>query len=94
ITWVLIKGLPLEYYNDDGLFAITKCLGYPIRVDRQTSLVTRGKFARVCVEIDLSKALPPEIGVDDEWFNIEFEGLNAICNHCRFAGHSSDQCVL
>ncbi|CAN0872747.1 hypothetical protein LINGRAHAP2_LOCUS10201 [Linum grandiflorum] len=48
ITWIRISGLPLEYYNDDGLFANTSCVGIPIRVDRQTSLVTRGKFARVC----------------------------------------------
>ncbi|CAN0898604.1 hypothetical protein LINGRAHAP2_LOCUS19801 [Linum grandiflorum] len=87
-------GLPLEYYNDDELFAITKCLGSPIRFDRKPSLVTCGKFACVCMEIDLSHPLPPEIGVDDEWFGIEYEGLKSICSHCRFAGHLVDNYVL
>ncbi|CAN0899222.1 hypothetical protein LINGRAHAP2_LOCUS20150 [Linum grandiflorum] len=64
ITWIKIEGLPLEYYQDDALYPIVNQIGSPIRVDRQTAMVSRGNFARVCVEIDLSKPLPPDVGVD------------------------------
>ncbi|CAN0857464.1 hypothetical protein LINGRAHAP2_LOCUS6757 [Linum grandiflorum] len=94
VTWIRIVGLPLEYYNDDGIFAITKKVGAPIRIDRQTSLVSRGKFARVCVELDLSRPLIPEVGVDGKWLQVEYEGIPKICRLCFHAGHDSVDCVL
>ncbi|PPR90369.1 hypothetical protein GOBAR_AA30316 [Gossypium barbadense] len=36
---------------------IGKLVGKPIKVDSNTSLGTRGKFAGICVEVDLSKPL-------------------------------------
>ncbi|CAN0927558.1 hypothetical protein LINGRAHAP2_LOCUS35976 [Linum grandiflorum] len=94
ITWIRIEGLPLEYYNDDALFAITGRIGSPIRVDRQTALVARGKFARVCIEIDLSKPLIPEVGVDGEWLKVAYEGIPTICRYCWHAGHTTQSCSL
>ncbi|CAN0906365.1 hypothetical protein LINGRAHAP2_LOCUS24210 [Linum grandiflorum] len=91
VTWIQLSGLPLEYYNDDGLFAIASRIGTPIRIDRQTALVTRGKFARLCVEID---PLLPEIGVDGHWQKIAYEGIPRICRHCWHAGHSIEDCIL
>ncbi|CAN0838520.1 hypothetical protein LINGRAHAP2_LOCUS2197 [Linum grandiflorum] len=75
VTWIQLSGLPLEYYNDDGLFAIASRIGTPIRSDRKAALVTRGKFARLCVEIDLSKPLLPKIGVNGHWQKIVYEGI-------------------
>ncbi|CAN1254120.1 hypothetical protein LINPERPRIM_LOCUS8540 [Linum perenne] len=83
----------MEYYNDDGIFALANKIGAPIRIDRQTALITRGKFARVCVEVNLSKPLIPLIGVEDNWLKVEYEGIPLICLKCSHAGHDSASCT-
>ncbi|XP_075481174.1 uncharacterized protein LOC142521884 [Primulina tabacum] len=57
LVWVRFPCLPVEYYDKDFLMKIGRKIGRPIRVDQATSLVSRGKFARICVEI--RKALIP-----------------------------------
>ncbi|CAN0919314.1 hypothetical protein LINGRAHAP2_LOCUS31383 [Linum grandiflorum] len=94
ITWICIEGLPLEYYHDDALFPIASQIGSPIRVDRQTALVSRGKFARICMEIDLDAPLLPEVGVDGEWFKVVYEGIPTICPFCWHVGHTTADCHL
>ncbi|CAN0854240.1 hypothetical protein LINGRAHAP2_LOCUS5869 [Linum grandiflorum] len=93
VTWIRIAGLPLEYYNDDGIYAVAQKVGLPIRIDRQTALVSRGKFARVCVQVNLSKPLFPVVGVEDNWLKVEYEGIPLICRKCWFAGHNSSSCL-
>lgn len=56
-------------------------------MDPNTSYATRGKFARVCVEIDLNKPLVPKIYVGGNWQTIEYEGLNLICFKCGHVDH-------
>ncbi|CAN0859756.1 hypothetical protein LINGRAHAP2_LOCUS7750 [Linum grandiflorum] len=94
ITWIRTEGLPFEYYHDDSLFAIASQVGAPIRTDRQTTMVSRGKFAWLCVEIDLSKPLPSEVWVDGEWLKVAYEGIPTICRLCWHAGHATDSCNL
>ncbi|KAJ8898838.1 hypothetical protein K2173_008147 [Erythroxylum novogranatense] len=38
-------------------------IGRTLRIDRQTAASSRGNFARLCVELDLSQALKPKINV-------------------------------
>lgn len=51
--WVRFPTLPIEYYNEKALFHITKVLGVPLKIDINTAMTARGKYARVCVEMDL-----------------------------------------
>ncbi|CAN0837416.1 hypothetical protein LINGRAHAP2_LOCUS1797 [Linum grandiflorum] len=57
-------------------------------------MVTSGKFARVCVEIDLSKPLPPDVRVDGAWLKFVYEGIPSICRYCWHARHSTEICHL
>lgn len=57
LVWVRFPCLPIQYYDKDFLMKIGSKIGRPIRVDQATSLVSRGKFARICVEVDISKPL-------------------------------------
>ncbi|KAE8705252.1 hypothetical protein F3Y22_tig00110429pilonHSYRG00369 [Hibiscus syriacus] len=56
-------------------------------VDPNTSYASKGRFARVCVEIDFGKAVVPKIEVDGRWYSVEYEGLPMICFHCGKFGH-------
>lgn len=55
IIWVRFPCLPFEYYNKNFLFKVAEMIGKPIKIDEATSLISRGKFARLCVEVDITK---------------------------------------
>ncbi|XP_020229303.1 uncharacterized protein LOC109810290 [Cajanus cajan] len=54
-AWVRIPGLPIELFNDRFLWRVGSKLGTMLKIDKLTSVQTRGRFARICVEIDLKK---------------------------------------
>lgn len=58
-VWIRIPGLPIELYNDIFLRRIGMSIGNYLKTDRLTSIHSRGKFARICVEVDLDKPLVP-----------------------------------
>lgn len=60
ITWVRIPGFPIEYYHSLFLNWMGNHLGRKVKVDEMTESALRGKFARICVELDLSKLLIPK----------------------------------
>lgn len=57
LVWVRFPTLPIENDNADFLMTLGTKIGRPIKVDYATSMKTRGKFSRFCVEVDLSKPL-------------------------------------
>ncbi|KAE8727842.1 hypothetical protein F3Y22_tig00005294pilonHSYRG00127 [Hibiscus syriacus] len=64
-VWVRFPGLLVQYYNDRILFAMRNTFGRALKVDPNTSYASKGRFARVCVEVDFGKALVPKIEVVD-----------------------------
>ena len=56
-VWIIFTKLPVEYFDKSALFEIAKLVGTPIRMDYATDRLTRGRYARVCIEIDLNKPL-------------------------------------
>lgn len=67
-------------------------LGTLLKIDRLTSIHSRGQFARLCVEIDLSKKLIPSIIVRGVILKLEYEGLHVVCFACGKYGHKQDSC--
>lgn len=41
----------MVYYDENALRAIGSITGVPVKIDYNIALATRGKFARICVEI-------------------------------------------
>lgn len=48
-VWIRIPRLPTELYNTNFLWRIGNGLGSMLRVDRLTSIHSRGQYARICV---------------------------------------------
>lgn len=69
-VWIRISGLPLMMYEKNLLFGISATIGNPLQIDEATMRVTRGRFARVCVEVDLRKPLKGVIDLP-EWGEAE-----------------------
>lgn len=94
VVWVRFPGLPLEYYDKDVIFKIGNGIGQTIKVDLTTEHVTRGRFVRICVEIDTSKPLVPAVRTGGFNQKIEYEGVNQFCFKCGKISHKQDQCVI
>ncbi|CAI0540742.1 unnamed protein product, partial [Linum tenue] len=57
-------------------------IGKPIRIDEATRTATRSDYARVCVQVDLTKPLLSQFSFNGETYYIQYEGLEKICLHC------------
>ena len=72
--------------------ALASGLGTPIKIDFNTLRVSRGKFTRVCVEIDLTKPVVGRVCVEGKWLFVKYEGLHIICAKCGCYGHHARNC--
>ncbi|KAL6507071.1 hypothetical protein OROHE_021970 [Orobanche hederae] len=92
LVWIRFPDLGMEYYDESVLFALAFAVGSLVRVDIRTVEASQGKFARVCVGIDLDK---PEVG--KLWFQdwlllVEYEGLHLLCKKCGLFGNIARNC--
>lgn len=71
---------------------IARVVGQVVKVEKPTMTSTRRRYARVYVEIDLSKALLPRVNVDGVPRCVEYEGLHQICFDCGQYGHHANGC--
>lgn len=71
MIWVRFPELALMYYDDNLLMALDLVMGRSIKIDMNTSLATRGRFARVCIELDLNKSLVGQFTLDGKNFKVE-----------------------
>jgi hypothetical protein len=78
MVWIRIPSLNLVYYDESVLWALTSMVGTPIKVDLHTLKVARGRFFRMCVEIDLTKPVVGRVGINGDWYHVQYEGLHII----------------
>lgn len=86
------SGLPIEYYDAAFLGFVGNRIGRTVKVDRNTLSQERGKYARICVEVDLAKPLLPVFEVKGKIYRVEYEGLHLLCLSCGKFGHYREGC--
>ncbi|CAN1177210.1 hypothetical protein LINPERHAP2_LOCUS32967 [Linum perenne] len=91
-VWVRLPGLPFEYFDNSILKIIGDRIGRTVRIDHTTLEGSRGNFARICVEVDLSKPLLSKYRLRRRVRRIEYEGLHVICFNCGCYGHKDEAC--
>ncbi|CAN1155658.1 hypothetical protein LINPERHAP2_LOCUS20529 [Linum perenne] len=94
LTWVRLPKLPIQYFNSMAVHRIGNAIGRTIRLDLATSEGSRCRYARVCVEIDLTKPLLGKYMIEDRVLKIEYESLENVCVECGFYGHKRESCVV
>lgn len=92
-VWIRIPRLPMELYDTQFLWRIGSVLGTMLKVDRLTSIHSRGQYARICVEVNLDKPLKSFIEIRGHKLFLEYEGLHLICFHSGKYRHKANQCV-
>ncbi|CAN1273765.1 hypothetical protein LINPERPRIM_LOCUS15179 [Linum perenne] len=93
-VWVRLPGIPFEYFDRTILKLIGDRIGRTVRIDHTTLEGSRGNFARICVEVDLSKPLLSKYRLRRRVRRIEYEGLHTICFNCGCYGHKDEACKV
>lgn len=97
--WVGFPRLPVQFFQQDALFAISRLLGVPLRLDAATATLKRPSMARVQIEIDVLKSRPDKIWIGMSeckgfWQRLEYENVPDYCTHCWHMGHSETLCTV
>jgi hypothetical protein len=92
LVWIRFPSLGMEYYDESLLLALATAVGTPVKVDMHTLDASRGKFARVCIEIELDKPVVGKVWFRDFWYHVEYEGLHLLCKSCGLYGHVARNC--
>lgn len=95
--WVQFHNLPVEYWDGDTLETIANNFGTLIKIDEFTTTLVRSKYARVCIEVDLSKPLCRGFWIGDDFHRVfvvvMYERLPMFCYNCGLIGHGSSSCT-
>lgn len=63
--WVRLTELPIEYYDMEALMIIGQTIGNVVRIDTLTTTEARGRYTRLCIQIDIEKLLVNAILIDN-----------------------------
>ncbi|XP_057770728.1 uncharacterized protein LOC130990516 [Salvia miltiorrhiza] len=95
-VWVRIHYLPIEYWHPEILAGIGRYIGHPIKIDGASARRDFGQFARLLIELDMSKSFPTTLLIDNDSFSfyVEFtyENLPYYCSKCKLTGHPIEKC--
>ncbi|XP_059671159.1 uncharacterized protein LOC132316704 [Cornus florida] len=97
-TWVKFYGIPQKYWTAIGLSHIASTVGIPLYADQATEARSKLRYARICINVDLSKPLltSTQLKMDGFIFDIgiEYQWLPKICNLCKKLNHTEPSCPL
>ncbi|XP_021854596.1 uncharacterized protein [Spinacia oleracea] len=91
-VWIRLPNLPLNCWGSDSLSRIGSLLGVPLCADECTSKQMRISFARLLVEVDVTKELPKNVAIQDHLGKtilqkVVYEWLPLFCSKCQTVGH-------
>lgn len=92
-NWICLPELPTEFYDLDILQKLGNKEGKLLKIDACTSITTRGRYDRICVEVPLDKILKTHIYIGTHKQIILYEGLNLLCINCGRLGHNNKNCT-
>lgn len=90
--WMRLPELPIEYYDEEALHDIGNAIGPMLRVDVNTFMEKRGRFARICVQVDVDKPLVRTIIIGSKMLQVVYKGVSSMCFSCGQLGHRRMDC--
>ncbi|KAK9999503.1 hypothetical protein SO802_019106 [Lithocarpus litseifolius] len=87
-----LNELPIEYYDVEVLKQLGNSIGKVLRIDAHTTAETRGRFARLCVQVDIDKPLITTILVGGLRQPVIYEGTHRLCFMYGRIGHRKEAC--
>ncbi|XP_009802092.1 uncharacterized protein At4g02000-like [Nicotiana tabacum] len=90
--WVRLPELPTEFYDLEIFGMIGSKLGRLLKIDTCTSSTTRGRYARIYIEVPLEKPLKTHLYIGNHRQTLLYKGLNILCTSCGGFGHPANNC--
>nr|POE56990.1 hypothetical protein CFP56_45521 [Quercus suber] len=91
--WVRLPELPIEYYEPSMPRELGQAIGPILRVNTHTASESKGRFARICVQINFDKPLIKLIRTRGIEQLVLYEGINSLCFSCSRVGHKAKCCL-
>ncbi|KAF3961035.1 hypothetical protein CMV_014300 [Castanea mollissima] len=91
-AWVRLNKLPIEYYDTIVLRQIGQALGKVLRIDIHMASEARGRYARICVQVDIAKPLINTVRVEKRNHLVSCEGVSKLCFSCGRLRHRKEIC--
>ena len=92
-VWIRLEQLPIEYYHPEFLKHVGNKLGKLLKIDAVTSTAMRGRFARLCMQVNTAYPLPKRAKIGAFWQDIVCENLPMLCYQCGRLGHRESHCT-
>nr|POE80319.1 hypothetical protein CFP56_14083 [Quercus suber] len=67
-------------------------LGNLLKIDTRTINNVRGRYARLCVQIDLDSPLTSKVRIGSLLQPVQYEGIPTLCFKCGYVGHKAHSC--
>lgn len=99
-VWVSLLHLPFFLFNKQCLFSIGRMIGVPLTIDMATAELSRSSVAKVCIQVDLFKKLPPRVWIESGdslpgyWQLLIYEKLLKYYKQCMRLGHDLRSCKI
>lgn len=94
VIWIRLPELPMEFYDHSILAHIGQKLGKLVKTDVCTSKTLRGRYARICVEIDIGTLIRKHILIGQHKQFLVYEGQDILCLTCGVLGPTSHMCKI
>ena len=91
-VWIRLCVLPFELYETEVLKQIGESIGKVLRIDSHTAMEARGKYARLCIQIDINKPLVNTILIGQFEQAMTYEGIQSLCFSYGRLGHKVEAC--
>lgn len=94
-VWIRLRGIPYHCWSSNILFSIASSVGLPLKLDDITAGQKILTFARILVNLDLSKPRPQSILVDLEGefeITVSISYENVPCSACFSSSHPDESC--
>lgn len=90
--WVRLPKLPLTCWSGDSLSRIGSVIGKPVCADKCTSKQQRISYARLLIEVDITKPLVYKVQIEGEKgmvmeHQVYYEWAPMFCQKCHKIGH-------
>lgn len=87
-----MEQLLIEYHHKEFLKHVGNKLGKLLKIDAVTSSAIRGRFARLCVQLDTINPLPKCLKIGTFWQDIVYENILVLCYRYGRLGHKEANC--
>ena len=91
-VWVRLHALPIKLYKAEVLKQVGEAIGKVLRIDTHIAMEARGKYARLCVQVDVNKLLINTVLIGKFEQAVVYEGINKLCFACGRIGHKKEMC--